>query len=93
MAVYCPDKITNFKLKRTELAALADKLKGLSGVEREKLPGIESGRGETIVFGIELVCCLLDSLKCSVMTVSDAGLMQGVFHSEYSRHAVLSPAD
>ena len=93
MAVYCPDKITNFKLKRTELAALADKLKGLSGVEREKLPGIESGRGETIVFGIELVCCLLDSLKCSVMTVSDAGLMQGVFYTEYSRHAVLSPAD
>lgn len=58
---------------------LYDKLVPLAPTQREKLPGMEAGRGDLIVAGIETVVALAKLLKTDEITVSDAGLLEGIF--------------
>jgi len=93
MTDYCPEKINNFHLQALQLDALSCRLAPLTSDEREQLPGIEAGRGETIFAGVQFVRFLLDFFKHDVMTVSDAGLLQGVFWCTWGQSTVLAAVD
>ena len=93
MTLYRPEEINNFPLRDEQLETLSQRLAPLSCEERERLPGIESGRGETIFAGVLFVRFILSVLRHSEMTVSDAGLMQGVFLSTWGQRPLLSAAD
>ncbi|MCD6526366.1 MAG: hypothetical protein J7K75_05195 [Desulfuromonas sp.] len=83
MTHYQPQRINNVHLNRQQLDRLDRKLSKLSIAEREALPGIETGRGATIVPGVQLVLRLLEFFDHDELVVCDAGLLQGVFHSTW----------
>jgi len=93
MTDYCPERINNFHLEALKLDALSCRLAPLTSTERELLPGIEAGRGETIFAGVQFVRFLLELFKRDVMTVSDAGLLQGVFWCTWGQSTVLAAVD
>ena len=93
MMDYCPEQINNCHLESFQLDALSRRLAPLTCSERELLPGIEAGRGETIFVGVQFVRFLLDLFNCHSMTVSDAGLLQGVFWCTWGQSSVLAAVD
>lgn len=93
MTHYCAEQIDNFHLDASQLDVLSNRLAPLTCNEREQLPGIEAGRGETIFAGVEFVRHLLALFGHSSMIVSDAGLLQGVFWCTWGQDPVLSAVD
>lgn len=78
---YNAARINNHHLKEAALKQMMTRLAALSAKERERLPGMEAGRGDLIVPGLQIVLQLLDRLKQQGkqhgMIVSDAGLLEG----------------
>lgn len=77
MRVYDPAAINNHRLETAWLAALLDRLKRLSVEQREALAGMEEGRGDLIVPGLEILERLFGALGLESLVVADAGLLEG----------------
>ena len=71
-------RVNNFRLPRLYLQDLARRLALLSPVQRERLPGMEAGRGDLIEPGLQLVLALLKSFAKTDVLVSDFGLLEGL---------------
>ena len=79
MQEYDPDKINGTVLDRTWLAGLCDDLAQMEIAQRTGLPGLESGREDIILAGGLVTLELMDTFGFSQFTVSDAGLLEGLF--------------
>ncbi len=80
MEMTCYDwrRISNAVLQRSTLNDLQAKLKPMSPAQREALPGLEKGRGDLILPGLQIVLVLLERFRSERLTVSDFGLLEGV---------------
>jgi len=78
MTVYDWKRVNNLQLDRQTLAAMLEQLRGLSCSALEQIPGMEKGRGDLIVPGLQIVLRLLQRLGKERLTVSDFGILEGV---------------
>jgi exopolyphosphatase/guanosine-5'-triphosphate,3'-diphosphate pyrophosphatase len=76
---YDPARINGAVLERTWLADLCDDLALMPIGRRSKLPGLEQGREDIILAGALVTLELMDTLGFRQFTVSDAGLLEGLF--------------
>ncbi|TYP00328.1 Ppx/GppA phosphatase [Geothermobacter ehrlichii] len=77
LAVYEPGRVNGLRLSREQLLALKQRLAPLRPREREALPGMEAGRGDLILPGLEVVLRLMAMVRKEEITVSDRGLLEG----------------
>ena len=75
---YDASLINNHELSTDWLQELQQSLKLLSVVERDSLIGMESGRGDLILPGLQILLTLTRSLQLSGLKVADSGLLEGV---------------
>lgn len=76
---YDPARINGTVLERTWLADLCARLAGMKLTERRKLTGLEPGREDIILAGGLVTLEIMDTFGFSRFTVSDAGLLEGLF--------------
>lgn len=74
-------RINNFELTSIALQQMQQRFLPLTPSEREAMPGMEPGRGDLIVHGMEIVLGLLDLCGKERLRVSDFGLLEGVLLS------------
>ncbi|HKY62582.1 MAG TPA: hypothetical protein VJR29_04110, partial [bacterium] len=82
LPVYQPEKIHGFRLKKSELANLLKKLRGLSLAGRKKLPGMHPDRAELLPVGGAILWRAMEFLGLEEILVSDHGLRYGILHEE-----------
>jgi exopolyphosphatase/guanosine-5'-triphosphate,3'-diphosphate pyrophosphatase len=78
---YEPQKIQAHRLTRSGLDRIWQRLVGLSAADRNLLPGLQDGRGEILLAGVRIYQVLLEMLGLQQMTISDAGLLEGILLS------------
>ena len=76
---YDADRINGTVLQRTWLADLCARLAEMKLTERRELSGLEPGREDIILAGGLVALELMDTFGFSQFTVSDAGLLEGLF--------------
>lgn len=81
MSSYDWRMINNYTMTLAKLAHWQELLLPLSVAEREALPGMEEGRGDLIIAGIEIVLALMQKLNSGALTVSDFGILEGLLLS------------
>jgi exopolyphosphatase/guanosine-5'-triphosphate,3'-diphosphate pyrophosphatase len=79
LAEYDPARINGTVLERTWLADLCARLAEMKLTERRKLSGLEPGREDLILAGGLVTLEMMDTFGFSQFTVSDAGLLEGLF--------------
>ena len=75
---YAPNRVNNQRLKLSWLQAIYAKLEPLSPAQRETLVGLEQGRGDLILPGLDILLSLLTQLQLEELTVADSGLLEGL---------------
>lgn len=81
MTEYDWRRINNYKLDRDRITYWQSLLRPLSPKEREQLAGMEEGRGDLIMAGMEIISAIMKQLNSSVLTVSDFGILEGLLLS------------
>jgi len=76
---YNAEKINNHRLTYRYIDKLKQKLKEMSISEREQLAGMEKGRGDLIIHGLDILLYLIETHNFSSLIVADAGLLEGAF--------------
>jgi exopolyphosphatase/guanosine-5'-triphosphate,3'-diphosphate pyrophosphatase len=76
---YDAEVINGTVLERTWLADLCTRLAEMKLAERRKLSGLEPGREDIILAGGLVTLEMMDNFGFSQFTVSDAGLLEGLF--------------
>ena len=76
---YDPERINGTVLEKTWLAHLCARLAEMKLDERRKLTGLEPGREDIILAGGLVTLEIMDTFGFSRFTVSDAGLLEGLF--------------
>jgi len=71
-------RINNHQISRSRLAEIHRILASVPISEAAALPGMEPGREDLIVPGVETVSALMDLCGKDVLTVSDFGLLEGL---------------
>lgn len=79
MTHYEPTAINNHLLSLTWMHTLYNKLAVLSATDREQLIGMEQGRGDLILPGLQFATAIAEALGVTHLKVADAGLLEGVF--------------
>ncbi len=75
---YNPLLINNHEISIDWLVKIQEKLELISVPEREQLTGMEKGRGDLILPGLQILLTLMRQFRCSTIKVSDYGLLEGV---------------
>ena len=78
MKLYDPLKINNYQLTREVLEKIYLQLICSSIAQRKTIPGLEEGRAEVIIPGTAIVLEIMDYFRIDQLTVSDAGLLEGI---------------
>ena len=78
MAVYNPNKINNYVLRKDTVKVLYKHLASLTLKEREEMLALEKGREDLIVAGAAIVLSIMNNFGFNSMRVSDAGLLEGI---------------
>jgi exopolyphosphatase/guanosine-5'-triphosphate,3'-diphosphate pyrophosphatase len=78
MTRYDPDRINGTTLSAAAVRGWADRLCGLTDAQRLRLPGMEKGRERFIVPGALLALAAIGRFGVRGVTVSDAGLLEGI---------------
>lgn len=81
MVTYDWRRVNNFELTITALQQMQQRFLPMTPSEREAVPGMEPGRGDLIVHGMEIVLGLLELCGKKRLRVSDFGLLEGVLLS------------
>ena len=87
LAKYDRSLINNHQLQTCWLMSLLEQLQLMTVAERENLPGLEPGRGDLIIPGIELLISLSQYFQQASIGVADAGLLEGIL-LDFCRHSV-----
>ncbi len=75
---YNPLLINNHEISMDWMKTIQADLEQLSASEREQLIGMEKGRGDLILPGLQILLTLMDQFQFSTLKVSDYGLLEGV---------------
>src|SRR3989338_789127 len=75
---YEPDKINNYILKYTAIKKIDNHLASLPLRQREEILSLEKGREDIIIPGAAIVLKAMEGFGFSSITVSDAGLLEGI---------------
>jgi len=78
MTRYDPDRINGARLPRETVLRWADRLSVMTDARRLRLPGMEKGRERYMVPGMALICAAIRRFGSDGVTVSDAGLLEGI---------------
>lgn len=81
MTEYDWRRVNNYPLSLSRLQEWHAHLVPLSSVEREALPGMEAGRGDLIISGLEIILSLMLQMNTDSLTVSDFGILEGLLLS------------
>lgn len=79
LKVYQPDLINNYRLNRTNLDRLFSQLTAHPVNERRLLTGLPPDRADVIIAGAAVVLEVMDFINKDYLTVSDAGLLEGLW--------------
>lgn len=78
MDEYNPEIINNHELSYSWIKKTHLILEHMSIPEREGLRGMEAGRGDLILPGLQIAMTLLNCLNLSTIKIADSGLLEGV---------------
>ena len=78
MTRYDPDRINGARLSAAAVRRWADRLGGMTDAQRLRVPGMEKGRERYVVPGALLILAALERFRLGGVTVSDAGLLEGI---------------
>jgi len=78
MTRYDPDRINGARLSTAAVRGWADRLGRMTDAQRLRLPGMEKGRERYIVPGSLLIVAAMEKFRLNGVTVSDAGLLEGI---------------
>ncbi len=78
---YDQTRVQGHYLSRTAIRRILAKLRELPVAARQFLPGLEEGRGDIILAGIEIYQEILATIEVDGMIVSDSGLLEGIMMS------------
>ena len=78
LAEYDARLINNHVIPAGYLRTLQLKLQAMSEFERENLIGMEKGRGDLILPGLDIVLQLLERFELKELKIADSGLLEGV---------------
>ncbi len=78
LTTYDASRVQGHLLPLARLQALLDRLARLDAAGRNALPGLDQGRGELLLAGGLIYEHLLTRLAAPALTVSDAGLLEGI---------------
>ena len=81
MSEYDWKQVNNYSLSLSRLRHWQTLLTPLSLSEREELPGMETGRGDLIIPGLEILLCQMHRMDVDYLTVSDFGILEGLLLS------------
>ncbi len=84
LAHYDEKKVHGHVLRASSLNKLIANFSSLTGEERNKLAGLDHGRGEIILGGALIFQIILDHFSQEKILVSDTGLLEGILLSCYS---------
>jgi len=76
---YDPATINNHQLSLAWMQSIYHQLEPLSATDREQLKGMEQGRGDLILPGLQLASTIAQSFRVNHLKVADAGLLEGTF--------------
>nr|MBF0222345.1 hypothetical protein [Desulfobulbaceae bacterium] len=76
---YDAARVQGHILHRTTLAAMLKDLAKLTPKQANILPGLDNRRGEIIIAGLLILQTIADFWSCDQITVSDTGLLEGIF--------------
>ena len=82
---YEPDKINNYILKYTAIKKIYNHLASLPLRQREEILSLEKGREDIIIPGAAIVLKAMERFGFSSITVSDAGLLEGILLDKTSQ--------
>jgi len=83
-SVYNPDRINNSIIPLAGLEELAGHLRSMPVRDRERVCGMGKGRADIILAGAAILVSLMKALRVAVLTLSDAGLSEGIIWHEIS---------
>ncbi len=86
MTEYDWQRVNNYSLKLSRLRYWQTILTPLSLSEREELPGMEAGRGDLIIPGLEIILCQMHQMSADYLTVSDFGILEGLLLTLHNNH-------
>jgi len=78
MTRYEPDRINGSTISRAAVRRWADRLGRMTDAQRLRIPGMEKGRERYVVPGVLLIVAAMERFRVSRVTVSDAGLLEGI---------------
>ena len=78
MTRYDPDRINGSTLSAAAVGRWANRLGRMTDAQRLRVPGMEKGRERYVVLGALLIVAALERFRLNGVTVSDAGLLEGI---------------
>lgn len=75
---YQPAKINGFVLRKNSIKNMFNHMVILKEKEREKLTGLEKGRGKVIIPGCVILIKIMEMFQAESVSVSDSGLLEGI---------------
>lgn len=85
MRIYDPEKINGYRIKRDGVMKILKMIRSMTNKDRKELPGVEEGREDIILAGAMVVYKVMEWFGFDEMTVSDAGLREGLVVDLYKR--------
>lgn len=85
MEAYDPERVNGLVLKDRWLSAMTERLLRSPLAQRRRIPGLEGGREDIIAAGALIVVKILKGLHQSQVTISDAGLLEGLLLNHIER--------
>jgi exopolyphosphatase/guanosine-5'-triphosphate,3'-diphosphate pyrophosphatase len=77
--------VNNYSMSYATLQKWYEHLCPMTPREREVLPGMEEGRGDLIIAGLEIVLGLLRTMRAGRLRVSDFGILEGLLLAMHDR--------
>ncbi len=81
MSDYDWRKVNGYRMRRAGVERWLQQLGPMTASERESLAGMEAGRGDLIVAGIEILCGVMGLVGTAELVVSDFGILEGLLLS------------
>ena len=78
MRRYDPDRINGATIAGAAVRRWADRLGKMTDAQRLRVPGMEKGRERYVVPGVLLIVAAMERFRVNGVTVSDAGLLEGI---------------
>ncbi|MDT8377028.1 MAG: Ppx/GppA phosphatase family protein [Mariprofundaceae bacterium] len=82
---YDPQQVNNHRIERSAFYQLRDRLLAMNHVQRESVPGIETGRADLIIAGLAIIEAIMEKWNYDSFITVDAALLEGNWISSYAK--------